>query len=581
MTTTETTVYRAGSGTSSGTVDADPITTEVIRHGLNSAANQMKRALIRTAFSPIIYEVLDFAVAIYDREIRLLAQAPSLPLFMGTMNFCVEAAVAAVGGEEALEPGDIILYNSPYGTGSHPQDCAVVMPVFYQNQELVGYTTIKGHWLDIAGKDPYSTDTVDVFQEGTVFPGVKLVARGKMVDDIYRMAVANSRVPKMVAGDINAEIVGVRTGAAALLRVVERYGLETFRASVERMYDHGEAIIRSYFEKIPDGRYIGHGEMDNNGITDDPVPFEVILEVEGSNVRLDYSNVPDAQVGPINCPLPSTVSASRIAISMLAGGSEAPNEGYFRPLEVVTRPGSMFHPLSPSPCFLYGWPALQAMEVIFDAVSKAMPTAVPACSGGDICALVWWGVREETGEPWADGSPHPVGQGAHHRGDGASSLMHHAESATRFSPTEVWEQKNPWVVEKVELAPDSCGPGKYRGGLGLDLHFRMLEDSYVTSAVERTKNAPWGLAGGLPARPNSAALRHPDGTHDFFGKATRLLVPKGATLELYNGGGGGYGLPHERDIEAVMEDLREGYITEDHARQYYPHAFVAEGNATR
>src|SRR5919108_1512144 len=391
-------VYRAGKGLSTGAEDADPITTEVVRHGLNSAANQMKRALIRTAFSPVIYEVLDFAVAIYDREIRMLAQAPSLPFFMGTMNFCVEAAVEAVGGEEALQPGDIVLYNFPYGTGSHPQDAAVVMPVFYRDEELIGYTTIKAHWLDIGGKEPYSTDTVDVFQEGTIFPGVKLYSGGTLVKDIFRMAVANSRVPKMVAGDINAEVVGVRTGAAGFLRLVERYGLDTFWACVERMFDHGEAVVRSYFERIPDGRYVGHGQMDDNGITSEPVPFEVELEVDGSTVRLDYSRAPDAHPGPINCPIASTGSASRVAITMLAGGGEAPNEGHFRPLEVIARPGSMFHPNPPSPCFLYGWPAMQAMEVVYQAVAEALPEAGPACSGADIAALVWWGVREATGE---------------------------------------------------------------------------------------------------------------------------------------------------------------------------------------
>src|SRR5438876_12175208 len=260
-------VYRAGKGVGASVVDADPITTEVIRNALNSAANQMKRALIRTSFSPVIYEVLDFAVAIYDRRIRMLAQAPSLPFFMGTMNFCVEATVEAVGGEAALEPGDIILYNFPYGTGSHPQDAAVVMPVFLRDEELIGYTTIKGHWLDIGGKEPYSTDTVDVFQEGTIFPGVKLYSRGELVKDIYRMAIANSRVPKMVAGDINAEVVGVRIGAAALLRVIERTGLDSFRELSERMFDHGEAVVRNYFAQIPDGRYVGQGVMDDNGVS--------------------------------------------------------------------------------------------------------------------------------------------------------------------------------------------------------------------------------------------------------------------------------------------------------------------------
>jgi N-methylhydantoinase B len=571
----EVAVYRAPRGRTADAVDADPITTEVIRHGLNSAAEQMKRALIRTAFSPVIYEVLDFAVAIYDRQVRLLAQAPSLPIFMGTLNFCVEAAVEAVGGEEALEPGDIILYNVPYGTGSHPQDCAVVMPVFLAG-ELVGYTAIKGHWLDIGGKDPYSTDTVDVFQEGTIFPGVKLYSRGELVRDIFRMAIANSRVPKMVAGDINAEVVGVRTGAAALVRVVERYGLEMFWESVERMFDHGEAVVRSYFEQIPDGRYIGHGVMDDNGVEDDIVPFELVVEVEGSTVRLDYSRVPDAQAGPINCPLPSTVSGSRIAISMLAGGGEAPNEGHFRPIEVVTRPGSMFHPHSPSPCFLYGWPTFQAIETIYQAVAQAMPKAVPACSGGDILGVVWWGTREATGEPWADGSPHPVGQGAHHAGDGANALMHVGEAATRFSPVEVWESRNPWLLEKVELRQDSCGPGKHRGGLGLEMFFHILEDSFVTPVIERTKTPPWALEGGGESRPNAGILRLPDGTRRSFAKATRLGLPKGSTVELHTGGGGGWGPPPERDPAAVRADLREGYISEEHARGHYPHAFSGE-----
>lgn len=552
---------------------ADPITTEVVRHGLNSAANQMKRALVRTAFSPVIYEVLDFAVAIYDREVRLLAQAPSLPIFMGTMNFCVDAAVRGVGGEEELEPGDLILYNEPYGTGSHPQDAALVMPAFLDD-ELVGYTAIKGHWLDIGGKEPYSTDTVDVFQEGTIFPGVKLYRRGERVDDIYRMALANSRVPKMVGGDINAEVVGVRTGAEALIALVERYGVETFRDCVERMYEHGEAVVRSYFERIPDGVYVGTGVMDSNGITDDPVPFEVALEVDGSSVRLDFTGAPDAQPGPMNCPLPSTVSASRVAISMLAGNGEPPNEGHFRALEIETRPGSVFHPNPPSPCFLYGWPAMQAMEAIYQAVSKAMPDAVTACSGGDICAFVWWGNREETGEPWADGSPHPVGQGASVHGDGANSLLHVAEAATRFAPVEVWETKNPWLLQQVELIPDSGGAGRHRGGLGVQFDFHMLEDSYVTAAIERTKTPGWGLEGGREAGvANSCALRMPDGSRTRFGKATRLLVPKGATLELTCGGGGGYGPPDERDPASVHADIREGYVTESAARKAYPHAF--------
>ncbi|MGN6380605.1 MAG: hydantoinase B/oxoprolinase family protein [Gaiellales bacterium] len=571
--TDELVISRCGTGSVSAVADADPVTTEIVRHGLNAAADQMKRALVRTSFSPVIYEVLDFAAALYDRDVCLLAQAPSLPVFMGTMSFCVEAAVAAVGGEGALEPGDIILFNDPYGTGSHPQDAAMVMPAFMDDGELVGYAAIKAHWLDIGGKEPYSTDTVDVFQEGTIFPGVKLYSGGTLVPDIFRFATANSRVPKMVAGDINATVVGVRTGVAGLLRVVERYGVDRFRESVAHMYDHGEALVRSWFSQLPHGRYIGRGEMDSDGISDDRVPFEVIVDIERDGVRLDFSNAPAQRPGPINCPLPSTVSASRIAISMLAGGGEAPSEGHFRPIEVVTRPGTLFHPRHPAPCFLYGWAGDQAIEAIYRAIAQAVPTAVPACSGGDICALVWWGTREATGEPWTDGSPHPIGQGASSRGDGASSLMHVSEASTRIAPAEVWEAKNPWLVERCELAADSGGPGRYRGGLGIDLSFRMLEDAWVTSTVERTKNAPWGLEGGGEARANSMQVELPDGTRTPYSKATRLPLPRGATVHLHTGGGGGFGDPAERDPAAVAEDIAEGYVSETEARRQYPHAF--------
>jgi N-methylhydantoinase B len=569
----ETVVHRYEKRVAPGDAAAvDPVTTEVVRHALISAAEQMKRAFVRTAFNPIIYEVLDFAVAIYDRHVRLLSQALGMQHFMGRLSFGIEASVAAVGGEEKLEPGDILFYNVPYLSGAHANDGAVLMPVFVAD-ELIGYTAITAHWLDVGGKDPYSTDTVDVFQEGTLFPGVKLYRKGKLDDDLYRTLLANSRVPKLLAGDLNAEIIGLRTGAAAFTKIIERHGLEVFRSVVEQMLDHGEATVRSFFEKIPDGRYVGHAVLDSDGVGDEEVPFDVVVEVEGSSVRVDYSGVPDALPGPLNCPQPGTVSSARMALMMLAGGGEAPNDGHFRPIEVATRPGSMFHPLAPSPCFLYGWPFLQSTEAMYHALAQATPSVAPAWSGGCILTIVWWGNREHTGEPWADASPHPVGQGASERGDGASALMHHLQSATRFSPVEVWEVRNPWIVECVELATDSGGPGRYRGGLGLDLTFRVLEDLNITVVIERTKNAAPGLVGGGEGRRNGATLVYEDGRRVEISKDTRVPLPKGTGVELRCGGGGGFGDPAERDVAAVYADLREGYVSEEQARRWYPHAF--------
>jgi N-methylhydantoinase B len=554
--------------------DADPIQTEVIRQALVAAAEQMKRALVRTAYSPVIYDVYDFACAIYDRRVRLLAQSLGLLHFMGRLSFCVELAVEAVGGEDTLEPGDVLIYNVPYGSGAHAQDAGVVMPAFLDGQ-LIGYTAIKAHWMDIGAKAPYCSDTTDVYQEGTKLPGVRICRRGEIVDDVFRILVANSRVPTVLAGDLNAEIVGVRTGAAAFAEVVRRHGPDRFWPSVERMLAHGEALVRSTFERIPDGVYTGHGELDDNGITDDRVPFEVSVEVSGSDVVVDYSASPGPQEGPINCPLPATIAATRVAIMMLAGAGEEPNEGHFVPVEVVTSPGSLFHALPPSPCFMYGWPAIQAIEVIFRALADAMPGQVPAGSGGDVAAFVWYGRREATGEQWAGGWPHPIGSGASAHGDGGSALQHVAQTGARSQPVEVMEHVGPWLIGQWELAQDSGGPGRQRGGLGLDIAYEALEDMHLTSVLERTRNAPWGLFGGGEGRPNSATIESPDGTSTPFRKGTWMPVPKGTTVRLHTGGGGGYGPPAERDPEAVRRDLNEGYVSREHAKRHYPHVFAA------
>jgi len=545
----------------------DPITTEIIRNSLNSAAEQMKKALIRSSFSPIIYEVLDFASAIYDKDYCMLAQSPSLPGFMGTLSFCVEQAVKEVGGEENLFEGDIIIYNNPYGSGSHSQDAALVKPVFIE-EKLIGYTAIKAHWLDTGGKEPYSTDTVDVFQEGTIYPGLKLYNKGVLVEDIYKLIVANTRVPKAIVGDLNAQLNGVIAGANALKRIVNKFGYELFYNSVLEIYNHGEKLVRKSLKKIPDGIYSGFGQMDSNGVDEGPVKFKISIEVKDSNLTLDFTEAPDQQNGPINCPLPSTVSKARVAFSMMAGNGEQPNEGFFRPLIIKTRKGSMFDPISPAPCFLNGWPGLQVIEIIYKILSESLPEAFPASSGGCLAAAVWWGKREIDGEPWADGAPHPVGQGGFFGGDGVTS-MHHNSAGTRISPTEIWESRNPWLIKKIELAKDSCGAGEFRGGLGLDLEFEMLEDTFITTVVERTKLPPWGINKGKEGRANNVEVIKKDGEKFYMPKKSGYKLNKGDKITFMTGGGGGYGDPLKRSSNMIKNDIKQGYLSKEYILKNY------------
>ena len=552
-------------------IKTDPITSEIIRNSLNSAAEQMKKALVRSAFSPIIYEVLDFASAIYDKNYCMLSQSPSLPGFMGTLSFCVEQAVKEVGGEKNIFDGDIIIYNNPYGSGSHSQDAALVKPVFIE-KKLIGYTAIKAHWLDTGGKEPYSTDTVDVFQEGTIYPGLKLYKKGKLVEDIFKLIKANSRVPKAIEGDLNAQLNGIIAGANALKRIVNKFGYELFYASVLEIYEHGEKLVRKSLEKIPDGTYSGFGQMDSNGVDEGVVKFKLSIEVKGSDLILDFTEAPDQQNGPINCPLPSTVSKARVAFSMMAGNGEQPNEGFFRPLTIKTKKGTMFNPVSPAPCFLNGWPGLQVIEVIYRILSEKLPEAFPASSGGCLAAAVWWGRREKDNEPWADGAPHPVGQGGFYNGDGITS-MHHNSAGTRISPTEIWESKNPWLINKIEFAQDSCGAGEFRGGLGLDLEFEMIEETFITTVVERTKNPPWGIKEGKAGRANNVQVIKKNGDKFYMPKKSGYKLEKGDKIIFLTGGGGGYGDPKLRKIEKINNDLKQGYLTkkfvQTHFKQFY------------
>ena len=550
-------------------IKTDPITSEIIRNSLNSAAEQMKKALVRSAFSPIIYEVLDFASAIYDKNYCMLSQSPSLPGFMGTLSFCVEQAVKEVGGEENIFDGDIIIYNNPYGSGSHSQDAALVKPVFIENK-LIGYTAIKAHWLDTGGKEPYSTDTVDVFQEGTIYPGLKLYKKGKLEEDIFKLIKANSRVPKAIEGDLNAQLNGIIAGANALKRIVNKFGYELFYASVLEIYEHGEKLVRKSLQKIPDGTYSGFGQMDSNGVDEGVVKFKISIEVKGSDLILDFTDAPDQQNGPINCPLPSTVSKARVAFSTMAGNGEQPNEGFFRPLIVKTKKGTMFNPVSPAPCFLNGWPGLQVIEVIYRILSEKLPEAFPASSGGCLAAAVWWGKREKDGEPWADGAPHPVGQGGFYNGDGVTS-MHHNSAGTRISPTEIWESKNPWLINKIELAKDSCGAGEFRGGLGLDLEFEMIEETFITTVVERTKNPPWGIKDGKAGRANNVQVIKKNGDKFFMPKKSGYKLDKGDKIIFLTGGGGGYGNPEFRKIEKIEYDLKQEYLSKKYVEENFKH----------
>lgn len=552
----------------------DPVLTEVVRHGLNATAEQIKVTLCRTAFTPVIYEMIDFAAGLYDPDFRMLAQARALPQFLGTLSFCLEAAVERLGGMDHIYPGDIIWSTDGYDNGSHPQDAVVIVPAF-RERSLMGFAITKAHHLDIAAKDPYCTDTTDNFQEGVIFPAVKVYSRGELQDDMYRTMLANSRTPEALEGDFNAQISAGQAGASGLLRMIDRHGEEAFWNAVEAMYNHGEESTRRFLRAVPDGTYTAECLMDDNGVDPDPVRFAVSIDVQDDEAVVDFSDCPGEQGGPINCPLPTTVATARLGIMGLLGGADLPNEGHFRPISVRVKPRSMFWPAPPAPIFLYGWGPDQATEAMHRAMSPVLRSAVPAGSGGDLCGLILWGTDAD-GKFWITGMDHPVGHGGSDRTDATAPLFVISCSGIRTTPTEVVESRSPLIVERYELAPDSFGAGRYRGGCGVDITYRFLKEAYITSVFERTLYPPWGLYGGAEGRTNDLEIEFPDGSSEHYRKTTRTRIPAGSVLKVRTGGGGGYGPASERDPAAVRGDVEAGYLSAEKAHRDYLQVYQPE-----
>jgi N-methylhydantoinase B len=532
----------------------------------------MKQTFKRTAFSPVLYEMIDFGCGLYDVSARLLAQAKAAPAFLGTLGFGIQAAVANLGGADALNPGDVLWSTSGYDNGSHSQDAVVIVPAFL-GSELVGYATVKGHQVDIGAMAPYCCNSTDNFQEGVNFPGVRLYKAGELQRDMYRTILANSRLPFLLDGDVQAQIASARVGAEALVSLIRKHGQEPFAAAVEHMFAHGEKMVRQRIAAIPDGRYVAECSLDDDGIGDEEIRFQVAMEVRGDELTVDYSDGPPEQRGPVNCPWQSAVAGGRIAAFALFGGSDLPNEGHFRPIEVVVRPGTMFCPRPPAPIFLYAWANNCVIEALQAAVAPVMPEGVAAGTGGDLGGIMFWDQGGE-GKGWLTAMDHPAGSAATAHSDGGGPMMILPISGVRTTPVEILEARYPLVVERYELAADSCGPGRFRGGPGVDVDYRVTADVHMMSVVERTKMAPWGVLGGEAGRPNSLRVVKPDGSVSTRAKVPAMELPKGTLVSLQGGGGGGFGPPAERDPGLVIADIEAGYLTELRARQEYPHAFA-------
>lgn len=555
----------------SSSVDVDPVTVEVIRNLLQFNLDEIELTICRTAYSSTVYEVRDMCAGWVDVDGRLIAQGRfGLPVMMGDLASNLQSGFDLFG-RNGFEPGDAIITNEAAACGQHLNNVVVYSPIFYQG-ELVAFTTTRAHWADVGGKavGSMAPDNTEIFQEGVQWDTLKIFKAGKQDPEVTRMIAANVRFPEQVLGDMRAQVTACRLGERRFLEMVDKYGLETVRACVTRIWDQSEARARAAVESIPDGTYSSSAFLDNDGIDlDDQLDIHVEVTINGSNMSVDLKGTHSQVRGPMNCGVSGAIVAARIAFKCLTSPGTAPDEGAFRPLTVNVPLGTFVSAVPPAALGLWSMPLPTVIDTILKALSPAIPERVPAGHMGDLATTFIYQQTRPGRSGFIHADPFPGGWGARPHSDGPVPLKSYGHGDTLKVSTELEELKFPFRVVRFEFRPDSAGDGKYRGTPGLDREFEFVEDVMITTSLERSKCPPWGLNGGTSASPPVATLVLPSGKIEQFNKATMKSVPAGSHLTVSTAGGGGYGEPSERSAEAVINDVRNGYISVQRAEEVY------------
>ena len=562
----------------------NPITAEVIRHGLLSIPNQIDVNITRTAYSPLIYEYKDYAVGMVDPEGRLISQSQGgVPLFVANALGVAVRDGIGVHGRDGIEAGDVIISNHAATLGQHLNNVVMYTPVYAgpHKAELVAFMCVLVHWIDIGGAvvgSCTSTRTTEIFQEGIQFRSTKLWSRGQPNKDIYRIIEVNTRFPRMLFGDLEAQLAGCFLGRDMVVELVDKYGLDDFRASIDLMWRRSEAIARSAIRQLPDGIYSATSFLDNDGVAlGIAVPINVVVRIAGDEITIDFSGVADELKGPLNSGRDGgAVTVARIALKYLATPDEPANDGSFRPLHVVIPPGKFLSAGPGAPMGWYSSPLPTVVDTVIRAMVEAAPAHVAAGHHGTFGSHSFYGRDPKTGELFQVLNTSHGGWGASlgHDGPGPYKTLTHGD--TLDVPIEAQEALYPLRVDKLAFIPDSGGAGEFRGGLGMEKVVTAVAPCTAAINIDRTGCPGWGILGGRDGRP-------PIAFHECSSNPPQKVLKDfvelkaGEQIRVFSGGGGGYGDPLRRDPRAVARDVRLGYVSRQAARDIYGVALDEHG----
>lgn len=548
------------------TASHDPITLEIIQNSLQATADEMFAAMRKTAMSSIIYEVLDMGTGITDAEGRLASSGAGIPGFIGVLDKSVKALLEKFSKPGDIQPGDIFITNDPYYGGvTHLNDLVVCMPVFV-GEKLIAWTANIAHNSDVGGKSPgsLSADATEIFQEGLRLPAIKMISKGKPIPAVFDIITVNSRMPEFLEGDLWAAIAAVRIGAKRLSEIAEKYSVPTFEAAMKNFMDHGEKIALTELSKLPKGSFELSEEQDDGRI------FNVKVTISDTEFIIDLRDNPDQDSGPSNASYDDTLVSMQVIFKALTDPASPANEGSFRPLKVLTREGSCFHAQAPAAVGFYYEIGIRGYDLVWRCLAPHMPEKLPAGHFSSIAGTFIGGIHPDTGRQYTIIEPQTGGWGAANGRDGNSAIFSGVHGETYNCPAEISEARNGLVVDRMELNTDPGGEGKWRGGYGIRLDYRIRRDnSFLTLGYTRSRILPWSIDNAHEGSANYVLVMRKNGTSERYAFASGIRVDKDDVIRVITGAGGGVGNPHERDRALVQNDIRNGYISAKRAKEIY------------
>jgi N-methylhydantoinase B/oxoprolinase/acetone carboxylase alpha subunit len=552
----------------------------ILENTMISVCREMGITLMKTSYSTIFNEALDFTCAIASPAGEMIAVAEFCPAQIGGMPLLIRSCLEEIPLAE-IEPGDVLVHNDPYRGGLHTPEHTLFCPV-YLGDELVAFTVAIGHVAEVGGMVPggFPSEATEIFHEGIRVPPVKIKKRGEDVPEVWKLWLANVRTPRYNYGDMRAMIAGVEQGAARMQEVVGKHGLGTFRKTVHDLMDYSESRMRAEIKDIPDGRYEFTDYMDNDGVSDSEIRIDVCCHVQGERIIVDFTGSSPQVAGPINATLGVSWSATYNALLHMTAASIPKNSGCFRPIKVIAPRGTVVNVDYPAPEVGGNTEAHPRIAgAVIGALAQAAPERGMAAEGGTHLNFVFGGHDRKNDEYFACYDIEVVGWGGRPFGDG-NNATDSINGNCRVMPIEVFETRYPWLTEEYSLRADSGGAGQFRGGMGTRKTWRCLDAEITcTQLTDRHEHQAWGLEGGQPGAAGETLFRAAGSDEwqtmvEAFDKRStskwsNVLVKPGDRVRLSTPGGGGWGSPKDRDPDRVAEDLREGWVSADAAARDY------------